>query len=161
MQKVAVVMGSTSDWPTMQQVTAQLTSLAIPYEKRVISAHRMPDELADFGKQAVALGFGAIIAGAGGAAHLPGMLAANTLLPVIGVPIKTRTLDGVDSLLSIVQMPGGVPVGTMAIGDAGAVNAALFAAAILALNDSELADRLQAFRDAQTKRAKESEAALQ
>ena len=158
MQKVAVVMGSTSDWPTMQQVTAQLTSLAIPYEKRVISAHRMPDELADFGKQAVALGFGAIIAGAGGAAHL---LAANTLLPVIGVPIKTRTLNGVDSLLSIVQMPGGVPVGTMAIGDAGAVNAALFAAAILALNDSELADRLQAFRDAQTKRAKESEAALQ
>ena len=154
MQKVAVVMGSTSDWPTMQQVTAQLTSLAIPYEKRVISAHRMPDELADFGKQAVALGFGAIIAGAGGAAHLPGMLAANTLLPVIGVPIKTRTLNGVDSLLSIVQMPGGVPVGTMAIGDAGA-------AAILALNDSELADRLQAFRDAQTKRAKESEAALQ
>ena len=161
MQKVAVVMGSTSDWPTMQQVTAQLTSLAIPYEKRVISAHRMPDELADFGKQAVARGFGAIIAGAGGAAHLPGMLAANTLLPVIGVPIKTRTLNGVDSLLSIVQMPGGVPVGTMAIGDAGAVNAALFAAAILALNDSELADRLQAFRDAQTKRAKESEAALQ
>ncbi|QVI33728.1 5-(carboxyamino)imidazole ribonucleotide mutase [Lacticaseibacillus chiayiensis] len=160
MQKVAVVMGSSSDWPTMQQVATQLTALAIPFEKHVISAHRMPDKLSEFGKHAADQGFGVIIAGAGGAAHLPGMLAANTLLPVIGVPIKTRTLNGVDSLLSIVQMPGGVPVGTMAIGDAGAMNAALFAASILALTDEALTQRLEAFRAEQTKRAEESEAAL-
>ena len=160
MQKVAVVMGSSSDWPTMRQVATQLEALDIPYEKHVISAHRMPDQLAAFGKHAADQGFGVIIAGAGGAAHLPGMLAANTLLPVIGVPIKKRTLNGVDSLLSIVQMPGGVPVGTMAIGDAGAVNAALYAASILALQNPELAQRLAAFRQAQTQRAEESEATL-
>ena len=151
MQKVAVVMGSSSDWPTMRQVATQLEALDIPYEKHVISAHRMPDQLAAFGKHAANQGFGVIIAGAGGAAHLPGMLAANTLLPVIGVPIKTRTLNGVDSLLSIVQMPGG---------DAGAVNAALYAASILALQSPELAQRLAAFRQAQTQRAEESEATL-
>ncbi|MCU6391998.1 5-(carboxyamino)imidazole ribonucleotide mutase, partial [Enterobacter quasiroggenkampii] len=137
----AVVTGSSSDWLTMRQVATQLEALDIPHEKPVISAHRTPDQLAVSAKHAADQGFGVIIAGAGGAAHLPGMLAANTLLPVIGVPIKTRTLNGVDSLLSIVQMPGGVPVGTMAIGDAGAVNAALYAASILALQSPELSQR--------------------
>ncbi len=153
-------MGSSSDWPTMKLVAKQLEALAIPYEKHVISAHRMPDALAAFAKNARAHGVDVIIAGAGGAAHLPGMLAANTTVPVIGVPVKTRTLNGVDSLLSIVQMPGGVPVGTMAIGEAGATNAALFAASILAVSQPEVADRLTAFRTAQTKKAEESEALL-
>ncbi|MFD1431916.1 5-(carboxyamino)imidazole ribonucleotide mutase [Lacticaseibacillus yichunensis] len=158
--QVAIVMGSKSDWPTMKVAAKQLEELAIPYVKRVISAHRMPDALAAFAKNAATEGIAVIIAGAGGAAHLPGMLAANTLVPVIGVPVKTRTLNGVDSLLSIVQMPAGVPVATMAIGEAGAANAALFAAAMLAGNDPALLARLTVFREAQTKAAEESEAAL-
>lgn len=158
--KVAIVMGSTSDWPTMQAAAQQLTEFKIPYEKRVISAHRMPDELARFAKSARANDVAVIIAGAGGAAHLPGMLAANTTVPVIGVPVKTRTLSGVDSLLSIVQMPAGVPVATMAIGEAGATNAALFAAAVLAVSDSAVAQTLATYRAAQTRRATESEATL-
>lgn len=158
--KVAIVMGSSSDWLTMKLTAKQLDDLAIPYEKHVISAHRMPDALANFGKTAQANDISVIIAGAGGAAHLPGMLAANTTVPVIGVPVKTRTLNGVDSLLSIVQMPGGVPVATMAIGDAGATNAALFAASILGVSDPDVTKRLVAFRQAQTKKAEESEALL-
>ncbi len=157
---VAVVMGSTSDWPTMKQATALLSQLGISFEKHVISAHRMPDTLGAFAKSARGAGIDVIIAGAGGAAHLPGMLAANTTLPVIGVPIKTRTLNGVDSLLSIVQMPAGVPVATMAIGEAGAKNAALIAAAILSVRDQSVAKRLTAFRQAQTLAAQESEARL-
>ncbi|MCI1985673.1 MAG: 5-(carboxyamino)imidazole ribonucleotide mutase [Lactobacillus sp.] len=153
-------MGSSSDWPTMKLAADQLTALDIPYTKQVISAHRMPDALASFGKQARAKGISVVIAGAGGAAHLPGMLAANTTLPVIGVPIKTRTLNGIDSLLSIVQMPGGVPVATMAIGEAGATNAALFAAAILAVTERDIAENLAVFREAQTRKAEESEALL-
>lgn len=160
MLKVAVVMGSTSDWPTMQRATAVLEELEIPYEKRVISAHRMPQQLAEFARSARTNDVAVIIAGAGGAAHLPGMLAANTTVPVIGVPVKTRTLNGVDSLLSIVQMPSGIPVGTVAIGDAGATNAALYAAAMLAITDSDLASKLLAYRAAQTERAIESEAQL-
>lgn len=160
MTKVAVVMGSTSDWPTMRLAVEQLSELGIDYDTKVISAHRMPDTLTKFGRDARNGGYNVIIAGAGGAAHLPGMLAANTTLPVIGVPVKTRTLSGMDSLLSIVQMPGGVPVATMAIGDAGAVNAALFAAAIIAVTDSRVADRLKNFRSAQTRRSIESEATL-
>ncbi len=144
----------------MQAAAKQLTEFKIPYEKRVISAHRMPDELARFAKAARANDVAVIIAGAGGAAHLPGMLAANTTVPVIGVPVKTRTLSGVDSLLSIVQMPAGVPVATMAIGEAGATNAALFAAAVLAVSDSAVAQTLAAYRAAQTWRASESEATL-
>ena len=128
MAKVGLVMGSISDWPTMQLAAQQLTTLGIDYERRVISAHRMPATLQTYGEEAAQRGLQLIIAGAGGAAHLPGMLAANTLLPVIGVPIKTRALNGVDSLLSIVQMPADVPVATMAIGEAGAKNAALMAA---------------------------------
>ncbi len=158
--KVAIVMGSSSDWPTMKLAAKQLDELAIPYEKHVISAHRMPDALASFAKSASRQGVSVIIAGAGGAAHLPGMLAANTTVPVIGVPVKTRTLNGVDSLLSIVQMPGGVPVATMAIGDAGATNAALFAASILGVSDADVTKRLAAFRQAQTAKAEESEALL-
>lgn len=157
---VAVVMGSTSDWPTMKQATALLSQLGISFEKHVISAHRMPDTLGAFAKNARGAGIDVIIAGAGGAAHLPGMLAANTTLPVIGVPIKTRTLNGVDSLLSIVQMPAGVSVATMAIGEAGAKNAALTAAAILSVRDQSVAKRLTAFRQAQTLAAQESEARL-
>ena len=157
---VAIVMGSQSDWPTMKLAAKQLEALEIPYQKRVISAHRMPDTLAGFAKGARDQGVDVIIAGAGGAAHLPGMLAANTTVPVIGVPIKTRTLNGVDSLLSIVQMPGGVPVATMAIGDAGATNAALFAASILAGQQPAIAAKLDEFRVAQTAKAIESEANL-
>ena len=157
---VAVVMGSTSDWPTMKQAAALLDQLAIPYVKHVISAHRMPTQLQQFAAAARANGIDVIIAGAGGAAHLPGMLAANTTVPVIGVPIKTRTLSGMDSLLSIVQMPAGVPVATMAIGEAGAKNAALLAAAMLAIRDAKVEARLTAFRTAQTQQSIESEADL-
>ena len=156
MAKVAVIMGSISDWPTMQAATVQLEQLGISYEKQVISAHRMPRQLLEFAEQARNNGFSVIIAGAGGAAHLPGMIAASTTLPVIGVPIKTRTLSGIDSLLSIVQMPSGVPVGTVAIGDAGAKNAALYAAAMLAINDGALAQRLSDFRVRQTAMASEA-----
>lgn len=143
-------MGSDSDWEVMRHAAAQLSSLRIPYEARVVSAHRTPDLLFDYAKQAAARGLACIIAGAGGAAHLPGMLAAKTHLPVLGVPVPSRYLKGMDSLLSIVQMPKGIPVATFAIGEAGATNAALFAAAFLGLHDAALALRLQDFRAAQT-----------
>lgn len=142
-------MGSQSDWSTMEHAAHVLSELEIPYEAKVVSAHRTPDLLFSFCEQAEARGIEVIIAGAGGAAHLPGMAAAKTLLPVLGVPVRTSALSGMDSLLSIVQMPKGIPVGTLAIGDAGAANAALLAAAILARGDAELRGRLQAYRSAQ------------
>jgi 5-(carboxyamino)imidazole ribonucleotide mutase len=145
---VAIVMGSQSDWATMRRAAETLDELGVGYDARILSAHRTPDRLVAFAKGARAAGFKAIIAGAGGAAHLPGVAAAFTTLPVFGVPIETKALSGVDSLLSIVQMPAGVPVGTLAIGAAGAVNAALIAAATLALSDSALAARLEAWRAA-------------
>ncbi|MBK5911730.1 5-(carboxyamino)imidazole ribonucleotide mutase [Rhodothalassium salexigens] len=147
---VGLIMGSRSDWPTMEHAAATLDRLHLAYEARVVSAHRTPDRLYDYAKTARARGFKAIIAGAGGAAHLPGMVAALTPVPVLGVPVESRALKGEDSLLSIVQMPGGVPVATFAIGKAGAINAALFAAAMLATDDAEMASRLDAYRDAQT-----------
>ncbi|HUH76740.1 MAG TPA: 5-(carboxyamino)imidazole ribonucleotide mutase [Devosia sp.] len=143
-------MGSQSDWPTMRRAAETLEALEIEYEARIVSAHRTPERMVDFATSARHEGFKIIIAGAGGAAHLPGMIAALTPLPVFGVPVRSKALNGQDSLLSIVQMPGGVPVGTLAIGEPGAINAALLAAAVLALNDDELADRLDAFRAAQT-----------
>ena len=148
--KVVVCMGSQSDWETMQEATNSLKALAVPHDVRIISAHRTPDRLATFARGAAAAGVSVIIAGAGGAAHLPGMLAAHTTLPVLGVPVESKSLKGMDSLLSIVQMPGGVPVGTLAIGAAGARNAGLLAAQILALSDPELAKRLDAWRQAQS-----------
>ncbi|MEP6342207.1 MAG: 5-(carboxyamino)imidazole ribonucleotide mutase [Maricaulaceae bacterium] len=148
--KIAIIMGSQSDWPTMKLAANILDTLNLSYDAKIISAHRTPDRLTDFAKTAKDTGYNVIIAGAGGAAHLPGMVAAMTPLPVLGVPVKSRALSGLDSLLSIVQMPGGVPVGTLAIGDAGAKNAALFAASIIALQDPELAIRLAAWRQAQT-----------
>ncbi|MGL9750632.1 MAG: 5-(carboxyamino)imidazole ribonucleotide mutase [Symbiopectobacterium sp.] len=148
--KIAIVMGSKSDWATMQFAAEILTTLAIPFHIEVISAHRTPDKLFSFAEQAVQNGFDVIIAGAGGAAHLPGMLAAKTLVPVLGVPVQSAALSGVDSLYSIVQMPRGIPVGTLAIGKAGAANAALLTAQILALHDGELAVRLAAWRQQQT-----------
>jgi 5-(carboxyamino)imidazole ribonucleotide mutase len=147
---VAIIMGSQSDWPTMRHAAETLDALAVPYDKRIVSAHRTPDRLYDFAKGAKAAGVQVIIAGAGGAAHLPGMAASKTLLPVIGVPILSKTLNGLDSLLSIVQMPAGVPVATVAIGEAGARNAALLAAAILAARHPPLRDALAAFRERQT-----------
>ena len=147
---VGVIMGSQSDWPTMRHAAAMLERLGIPHEARIVSAHRTPDRLRDYATTARARGLRVIIAGAGGAAHLPGMCAAWTPLPVLGVPVESHSLKGQDSLLSIVQMPAGIPVGSLAIGRAGAVNAALLAAAILALNDPALADRLDAVRAAQT-----------
>lgn len=149
--RVGVVMGSRSDWETMQHVVATLERLCIGHESRVVSAHRTPDLLFDYAMHAAGRGIRVIIAGAGGAAHLPGMLAAKTRLPVLGVPIPSRALQGMDSLLSIVQMPAGVPVGTLAIGRAGAVNAALLAAAILALADPAVAEVLDAFRSEQSR----------
>ena len=143
-------MGSQSDWPTMKEAASILDQLGVAYEAKIVSAHRTPDRLVAFAKGAKAEGFKVVIAGAGGAAHLPGMTAAMTPLPVLGVPVESKTLSGRDSLLSIVQMPPGVPVGTLAIGKAGATNAALLAVAVLALNDSALAERLDAFRDRQT-----------
>lgn len=160
MQKIAVVMGSSSDWATMQPAVALLEEFAVPYVAKVLSAHRMPDEMFAFAKEARGAGFGALIAGAGGAAHLPGMLAANTTLPVIGVPVMSKALHGLDSLLSIVQMPSGVPVATTAIGSAGAKNAALLAIEMLAMTDATLADKLAAFRKRQHDQAQESEAQL-
>lgn len=148
--KVAIVMGSQSDWETMRHAAETLSALEIDCEKHIVSAHRTPDRLFAFSKGAKAAGFKVIIAGAGGAAHLPGMAAALTELPVFGVPIESKALSGVDSLYSIVQMPAGVPVGTLAIGKAGAVNAALLAASVLALNDAALALRLAAWRKQQT-----------
>lgn len=146
--KVGIIMGSQSDWPTLKEAANILDDLAIPYESRIVSAHRTPDRLWSYGKEAVARGLDVIIAGAGGAAHLPGMMASKTRVPVIGVPVQTKALSGVDSLYSIVQMPRGYPVATMAIGAAGAVNAGLMAAGILALNDPSLAKRLDAWRAA-------------
>ncbi|MCB2076489.1 MAG: 5-(carboxyamino)imidazole ribonucleotide mutase [Novosphingobium sp.] len=143
-------MGSQSDWPTMQCAAEALDKLDVAYDARIVSAHRTPDRLSAFAKGAADEGFKVIIAGAGGAAHLPGMVAAMTHLPVLGVPVKSKALSGQDSLLSIVQMPAGIPVGTLAIGEAGATNAGLLAAAILATNDDALAERLQAFRARQT-----------
>jgi len=148
--EIAIIMGSTSDWPTMEHAANVLDGLDISYEAKVISAHRTPDRLVDFAKSAQDQGFKVIIAGAGGAAHLPGMCASMTHLPVLGVPVQSSTLSGLDSLLSIVQMPGGIPVGTLAIGKAGAKNAALLAASILALSDSGLAKRLAKWRSEQT-----------
>lgn len=147
--KIAIVMGSKSDWATMQSAAEILDSLAVPYWVEVVSAHRTPDKLFQFAEQAQHNGIQVIIAGAGGAAHLPGMLAAKTLVPVLGVPVQSAALSGVDSLYSIVQMPKGIPVGTLAIGKAGAGNAALLAAQILALHDTALYQRLQQWRTAQ------------
>jgi 5-(carboxyamino)imidazole ribonucleotide mutase len=149
-KKVGLVMGSNSDWEVMQAAAEQLEHFAIDFEARVVSAHRTPDLLFEYAASARDRGLTCIIAGAGGAAHLPGMLAAKTTLPVLGVPVPSRHLKGMDSLLSIVQMPKGVPVATFAIGAAGAANAALYAVSLLALNDPDLADRLDRFRAAQT-----------
>lgn len=148
--KISIVMGSKSDWPTMEHASEVLSSLKINYDVKIISAHRTPERLFTFSKAAKGNGTQIIIAGAGGAAHLPGMIAALTPLPVLGVPVESKALSGMDSLLSIAQMPGGIPVGTLAIGKAGAKNAGLMAAAILALNDPELAQRLEAWRTAQS-----------
>ncbi len=147
---VAIIMGSQSDWATMRHAKDTLETLGVATEARIVSAHRTPDRLVEFAKGAREAGFKVIIAGAGGAAHLPGMTAAMTPLPVLGVPVESKALSGVNSLYSIVQMPGGVPVGTLAIGKAGAINAALLAASILALNDDKLAARLDAWRAKQT-----------
>jgi 5-(carboxyamino)imidazole ribonucleotide mutase len=151
---VGVVMGSDSDWEVMRHAAAQLDALGVPYEARVVSAHRMPDDMFAYAEQAAARGLRAIIAGAGGAAHLPGMLAAKTPVPVLGVPVPSRYLRGEDSLLSIVQMPRGIPVATFAIGEAGAANAALFAAAMLAATDPGVAAKLRDLRDRQTAAAR-------
>jgi 5-(carboxyamino)imidazole ribonucleotide mutase len=147
---VGIIMGSRSDWETMAHAAHTLESLGVPHETRVVSAHRTPDLLFDYANTAAGRGIRVIIAGAGGAAHLPGMAAAKTRLPVLGVPVQSKALNGMDSLLSIVQMPAGIPVGTLAIGNAGATNAALLACSILALNDAELAQRLEHFRTLQT-----------
>lgn len=148
---VGIIMGSQSDWETMAHASDMLKALRVPHECEVVSAHRTPVKLARYAMAAQPRGLKVIIAGAGGAAHLPGMTAASTRLPVLGVPVRSKSLDGIDSLLSIAQMPKGIPVGTLAIGNAGAANAALLAAAILALEDPALARRLQRFRDAQTR----------
>jgi len=147
---VAIVMGSQSDWPTMRHAADVLAELGVETDCRIVSAHRTPERMFDFAKGAADEGFKVVIAGAGGAAHLPGMIASMTHLPVLGVPVKSKALSGNDSLLSIVQMPGGVPVGTLAIGDAGAKNAGLLAAAILGISDEALAERLKAWRAAQS-----------
>jgi 5-(carboxyamino)imidazole ribonucleotide mutase len=147
---IAIIMGSKSDWETMQHADAMLTQLGVPHECRVVSAHRTPDLMAQFAKEAEGRGIEVIIAGAGGAAHLPGMTAAHTVLPVLGVPVQSHALHGQDSLLSIVQMPAGIPVGTLAIGKAGATNAALLATAILANSRPELREKLRTFRAEQS-----------
>ncbi|WAC48086.1 5-(carboxyamino)imidazole ribonucleotide mutase [Asticcacaulis sp. SL142] len=155
--QIAIIMGSRSDWPVMKHAAEMLEKLGVAYEAKVVSAHRTPERMVDFAKGAKAAGFKVIIAGAGGAAHLPGMTASLTPLPVLGVPVPVRDgLKGIDSLLSIVQMPGGVPVGTLAVGEAGAKNAGLLAAQILALNDADLAARVDALRQAQTDGVPES-----
>ena len=153
---VGVIMGSQSDWETMQHAADTLTKLDVPHECRVVSAHRTPAWMAEYAALAEARGLEVIIAGAGGAAHLPGMVAAQTLVPVLGVPVESHALKGMDSLLSIVQMPGGVPVGTLAIGKAGAINAALLAAAILANTRPALREKLRAFREEQTRTVRET-----
>ncbi|KQM17271.1 N5-carboxyaminoimidazole ribonucleotide mutase [Sphingomonas sp. Leaf24] len=147
---VGIIMGSTSDWETMRHAAETLTKLGVPHETKVVSAHRTPARLVDYATTVVQRGLKVVIAGAGGAAHLPGMVASMTRLPVLGVPVESHALKGMDSLLSIVQMPGGVPVGTLAIGKAGAINAGLLAASILATADDALAERLDAWRSAQT-----------
>jgi 5-(carboxyamino)imidazole ribonucleotide mutase len=152
---VAVIMGSTSDWETMRHAVEALERFGVPYERHVVSAHRTPVWLAEFAQEAEARGIEVIVAGAGGAAHLPGMTAAHTILPVLGVPVQTSTLNGLDSLLSIVQMPGGIPVGTLAIGKAGATNAGLLAVSILSTSRPELRERLRAFRAEQTAKVRE------
>ncbi|MGI8670078.1 MAG: 5-(carboxyamino)imidazole ribonucleotide mutase [Aridibacter sp.] len=154
---VAIIMGSTSDWDTMKNAADILQSFGVEHEARVVSAHRTPDLLFEFAKTAEERGIEVIIAGAGGAAHLPGMCASNTVLPVLGVPVKSRALSGMDSLLSIVQMPAGIPVGTLAIGDAGAKNAALLAISILANSRSDLREKLREFRENQTNTVLNSE----
>ena len=156
MADVGIIMGSRSDWETMRHASETLEALGVPFETRVVSAHRTPDRLFDYAKGAAERGLKVIIAGAGGAAHLPGMAASMTRLPVLGVPVESKALSGMDSLLSIVQMPAGVPVGTLAIGKAGAVNAGLLAAAILATTDHALATRLDAWRQKQTDAVAES-----
>ena len=148
---VGIIMGSKSDWETMRHAAEMLDQLGVKYEKRIVSAHRTPDLLFEYASGAESRGIKVIIAGAGGAAHLPGMCAAKTTLPVLGVPVQSKTLNGLDSLLSIVQMPAGVPVGTLAIGEAGAKNAAILAAQILATSDPQLSSRLKQFREQQTK----------
>ena len=158
--KVGVLMGSASDWPTLQHAAAILAEFGIAHECKVVSAHRMPDEMFAYASSARERGLVAIIAGAGGAAHLPGMLAAKTWVPVLGVPVPSQHLSGVDSLHSIVQMPKGVPVATFAIGDGGAANAALFAVAMLAVNDKALADKLDAYRARQTEAARATSSEL-
>ena len=152
---VGLIMGSRSDWETMRHAAETLDELGVPFEQRVVSAHRTPDWMADYAREAEARGLQLIIAGAGGAAHLPGMVAAQTTVPVIGVPVQSKALSGLDSLLSIVQMPGGVPVATMAIGSAGATNAGLFAVGVLATRDAALRARLQAFRDERARAVRE------
>jgi 5-(carboxyamino)imidazole ribonucleotide mutase len=154
--RVGIIMGSQSDWATLRHAADTLEALEVAHECRIVSAHRTPDRLAAYAKGAAARGLQVIVAGAGGAAHLPGMCAAWTALPVLGVPVESAALSGMDSLLSIVQMPAGIPVGTLAIGRAGAVNAALLAASILALNDAGLAERLAAYRAAQTEAVAEA-----
>ena len=153
---IGIIMGSTSDWETMRHAAETLDQLGVAYEKKVVSAHRTPQRLYDYARNAKGRGLKLIIAGAGGAAHLPGMAASMTSLPVLGVPIESQALKGMDSLLSIVQMPAGVPVGTLAIGKAGAINAALLAASILATQDDELGRRLEAWREAQTQAVAET-----
>jgi 5-(carboxyamino)imidazole ribonucleotide mutase len=153
---IGIVMGSQSDWDTMRAAAEVLSALEVPHEVRIVSAHRTPDRLFAYAEAAAGRGLAAIIAGAGGAAHLPGMLAAKTRLPVLGVPVQSKALNGLDSLLSIVQMPKGVPVGTLAIGPAGAANAGLLAAAMLAVGDPALATRLEAWRAAQTEAVAEA-----
>jgi 5-(carboxyamino)imidazole ribonucleotide mutase len=152
---VGIIMGSQSDWPVMQEAARMLEAMGVAYEAKIVSAHRTPDRLTEYAKTAKGRGIQVIIAGAGGAAHLPGMAAAMTPLPVLGVPVQSKTLSGLDSLLSIVQMPKGVPVGTLAIGEAGAANAGLLAASIIALQDAGVAAKLDAFRAAQTASVKE------
>lgn len=160
MSRIAVIMGSASDWETLQHAVATLEEFEVPLETQVVSAHRTPELMFDFARTAADEGFSAIIAGAGGAAHLPGMVAALTPLPVLGVPVASRMLSGVDSLLSIVQMPAGVPTATFAIGPAGATNAALFAVRMLAVGDATLRIKLAAYREAQAQRARSSTATL-
>lgn len=154
MHKISIIMGSSSDWETLSHAAAVLDEFQIAYDRRVVSAHRMPDDMFAFAEQAAGRGLKAIIAGAGGAAHLPGMVAAKTTVPVLGVPVVSRFLQGLDSLYSIVQMPKGIPVATFAIGPAGAANAALFAVAMLAVDDAALRQRLEAFRARQTEAAR-------
>ncbi|MFW5432591.1 MAG: 5-(carboxyamino)imidazole ribonucleotide mutase [Methylophilaceae bacterium] len=156
---VAIIMGSNSDWPTMKNTADVLADFGVPYEAEVVSAHRTPDMMMEFAEGAAEAGYQVIIAGAGGAAHLPGMVASKTILPVLGVPVATKHLDGQDSLLSIVQMPKGIPVATFAIGDAGAANAGLFAVSLLANHDDELAKKLVEFREQQIEKVKAMELA--